>query len=260
ALLTAEAVTVPNATATGSWTDNGDGTYGRVYTATTVGTALKAALKLTGWDGNVESTEYAIKAAAPELKGVEVNGYTFAKDAGFPTTGFTGAKFTLLLTSGSAADFTWSSDATSWVAVNDGVVTFTGKGNGNKVTITGTPKNEGDKAITFSFTLKNWFINGNASLIWSKADEYCTLQGASLPTEPQLTNAEEGGTPSRTVGNMWSEWGGLGAYTSSGFSSDFYWASSVASNNRHHLVNMQYGSVGDYPDDFGRKVMCHQSL
>lgn len=30
ALLTTEAVTVSNATATGSWTDNGDGTYGRV--------------------------------------------------------------------------------------------------------------------------------------------------------------------------------------------------------------------------------------
>ncbi|MGK0740189.1 inverse autotransporter beta domain-containing protein, partial [Yokenella regensburgei] len=47
ASLTAEAVTVQNATAKADgWTDNGDGTYGRTYAAVTAGTGLKAAVKL----------------------------------------------------------------------------------------------------------------------------------------------------------------------------------------------------------------------
>ncbi|HDT0662180.1 TPA: hypothetical protein QIB60_004895, partial [Enterobacter cloacae subsp. dissolvens] len=43
--LTPEAVTVPDATLrSGSWKDNGNGTYTAVYTATTVGADLKATM------------------------------------------------------------------------------------------------------------------------------------------------------------------------------------------------------------------------
>lgn len=102
-----------------------------------------------------------------DLKDVTVNGYTFAKDAGFPTTGFTGANFTLNVTDGSASDFTWTSDA-SWLTVTDGVVTFTGTGTGDKVTVTGTPSSGQRKIIKYSFTLKSWFINREFRLLLSE--------------------------------------------------------------------------------------------
>lgn len=111
ASLTADTVTVQNATlkSGSSWKDNGDGTY----TATTAGTGLKAAVKLSGWSSAASSEAYAIILA--ELKGVAVNGYTFAKDAGFPTTGFREATFTLEQSGGIASDFDRTSDATFWV-------------------------------------------------------------------------------------------------------------------------------------------------
>ncbi|NIH16175.1 hypothetical protein [Serratia symbiotica] len=93
------------------------------------------------------------------LKDIAVNGYTFNKDAGFPTTGFKGAKFTLELNDGNQApNYTWASD-TSWVTVNDGVVAFSNTGTGKKVTITGTRKSGRGNVITYNFTLKSGFIN-----------------------------------------------------------------------------------------------------
>ncbi|NWC66224.1 Ig-like domain-containing protein, partial [Cedecea sp. P7760] len=54
---------VAGAVIKGSWTDNQDGTYSGVFTATTAGTGLKATLTVS--DGEVTSGAYAITAAAP---------------------------------------------------------------------------------------------------------------------------------------------------------------------------------------------------
>ncbi|WP_423244858.1 invasin domain 3-containing protein, partial [Erwinia persicina] len=62
ALLTAEAVTVANASLSGSWKENGAGTYAAGYTAITAGTGLKAVLKLPGWSQGSDSAAYAITA------------------------------------------------------------------------------------------------------------------------------------------------------------------------------------------------------
>ncbi|MCK2182012.1 hypothetical protein MUN35_20210 [Hafnia paralvei] len=75
-----------------------------------------------------------------------------------PTTGFKGAEFTLELSNASATDYDWKANA-SWVSVSDGVVSFTGTGTKDKVTITGTPKS-GGTAITYSFTLSSWYCSG----------------------------------------------------------------------------------------------------
>jgi adhesin/invasin len=62
ALLTSTTVGVPNTTAKADsvWTDNNDGTYSRTYIANTVGSNLKATLKLSGWTTAAESAAYAI--------------------------------------------------------------------------------------------------------------------------------------------------------------------------------------------------------
>ncbi|MCK8148097.1 inverse autotransporter beta domain-containing protein [Citrobacter sedlakii] len=262
ASLTTDTVTVQNATLkTGSsWKDNNDGTYTTTYTATTAGTGLKAALKLTGWSGVAESKAYTI-TTAPAMKDVTVNGYTFAKDAGFPTTGFKGATFTLNLTTGSATDYTWASDA-SWVFVSAGVVSFTGKGTNGKVTITGTPKS-GGTAITYSFTLSSWYIyNGDTRLNWSDAAVYCSAQsGYSLATVQQLNGSSRYSAGTRgTLGGLWSEWGNLLNYDSMGFTGDNIWSSELKSSNNHYIVGMRNGSTSYYSDSSNFRMICRQGL
>ncbi|MBD8165684.1 hypothetical protein IFU24_22910, partial [Erwinia persicina] len=68
ALLTAETVTVANASLSGRWTDNQDGTYAAGYTAITAGTGLKAVLKLPGWSKSSDSAAYAITADGSTAK------------------------------------------------------------------------------------------------------------------------------------------------------------------------------------------------
>ncbi|MEQ4962330.1 hypothetical protein [Enterobacter hormaechei] len=126
AALAAEAVTVPNAVrkAGGGWTDNGDGTYTGSYTAQAAGEGLKAVLQLGGWGSGMSSGAYAITAGSepPESIYTHINHYTFAADSEegtFPTTGFTGATFTLIPRGGKiTSDYSWTSDA-SWVSVSD---------------------------------------------------------------------------------------------------------------------------------------------
>ncbi|HGM5308653.1 TPA: hypothetical protein ACKQJM_003188 [Serratia marcescens] len=121
-----------------------------------------------------ESVPVTISLPKPvPVKEVSVNGHVFARDAGFPTTGFKGAQFTLVVDGGNASDYTWSSTA-SWVTVADGVVTFTNKGDGNEVTITGQLKADGGKVIEYKFKLKKWFTNlGEKTMTWSEAKSAC---------------------------------------------------------------------------------------
>lgn len=245
AALTADAVKAPDATIrSGSgWKDNGDGTYTATYIATTVGTGLKATLRLAGWSGTVGSEAYVITAPVT-IKDIAVNGYTFAKDAGFPTTGYKGAQFTLELSKGSASDYNWKADA-PWVSVSNGVVTFTGVGTRNRVTITGTPKNGKSAAIAYSFSLRSWFIDGGGSnpISWSDANAYCSSQpGYALPTVQQLS-----GTPYRSgtrgvLGGVWSEWG----YIQSGLPAGNNWSSDPSPHRPqgHYYVSLFNGKLG----------------
>ncbi|UIA88214.1 inverse autotransporter beta domain-containing protein [Erwinia tracheiphila] len=244
--LAADAVTVQNATlkSGSSWKDNGDGTYTSTYTATNAGTDLKAFLKLGGWSATQQSEAYAITATI-DLKDVTVNGYTFAKDAGFPTSGFTGATFTLNLTTGSASDYTWKSDA-SWVSVTDGVVKFTGAGTGSKVTITGTPASGQGKIIRYSFTLKSWFINnGSTTMNWSDANTYCSSRsGYSQPTVAQMNMSSYYiPTRERGTGALWNEWGNLSNYSSAGFSGTYNWSAEMIDDDTAYLVDLKEGST-----------------
>lgn len=236
--LTAEAVTVPNATLkTGSsWKDNNDGTYTGMYTATTAGTGLKATVKLSGWTDGAESEAYAITATTPDEApasiNTQVNAYTFtqtSEEGTFPTTGFTGATFTIVPKDNkSARDYTWASDA-SWVSVADCMVKFTETGTGSKVTITGTPTSGQGKIIKYSFTLESWFITRPTGMSFSDASSYCSSQsGYSLPTVAQLTNSTGLGiaaNPSRAANaGLWSVWGNVSNYPDAHFSIELIWA------------------------------------
>jgi adhesin/invasin len=228
AALTTNSVMLPNATpeAGSGWTDNEDGTYTATYIAETESTDNQGSLKLSGWAESSLSEKYAIMAV-PELKDITVNGYTFAKDAGFPTTGFTGANFTLNIANGSASNYTWTANA-SWVSVDNGVVSFTGKGTKDKVIVTGTPKSGGSE-ITYSFTLNSWFVTNNLETeLQENAFTYCSsLPNYSVPTVAQLTaHVNHVATHVRGIGQLWNEWGNLqtlGEVASAEFTGVSYW-------------------------------------
>ncbi|HDT1120545.1 TPA: hypothetical protein QHT37_004306 [Enterobacter roggenkampii] len=267
-LLTTTTVKVPNATLKpgSNWKDNGDGTYTATYTALKVSTRNQAILKLGGWGSNSASEKYDI-TAAPEINGITVNGHTFAKDSGFPTTGFTGATFTLKLTTGSLSDYTWMSDV-NWVSVTDGTVKFTGTGSGDKVTITGTPANgQGDK-ITYNFTLNSWFVSNGVDDSFSQAESYCASQsGYSQPTVSHLTNdswRDNSGshTQTRGTGSLWGEWGDMNNYSGSSFTSEdgAYWSGELRSTGIHYYPNLQTGENKGNAPDVAAAAVCRRPL
>lgn len=252
-LLTSASVTVPNATpkSGSNWKDNGDGTYTAVYLATTAGTDLKASLKLSDWNMANESEAYAItlNTEAPESINTQVNAYTFSvsgEEGTFPTTGFTGATFTLVPKDGkNVTDYTWVSDA-GWVQVTDGVVTFTGTGTGSKVTITGTPINGQGNIIRYSFTLSSWFTgaNGPLAIRWEEASALCSSQGYSLATVAQLTaHSNYIPTQVRGPGTLWNEWGAMRFYSDSSISGGNSWALEQSGTTSHYRVNLSDSSI-----------------
>ncbi|WP_227318291.1 inverse autotransporter beta domain-containing protein [Cedecea davisae] len=237
--LTTDSVKVPNGElkAGSRWQDNGDGTYTATYIAKTAGTGLKATVTLSNWSTGAESAVYEITPAAViTLKEIAVNGYNFAPDAGFPTMGFIGAKFSLVPGSGRATDYTWSADA-PWVTVNDGVVSFTGVGSRDKVTITGTPTGDGDE-ITWSFSLTSWFAFGAGDVTRDEANNYCNnMTGYGLATKAQLTAGN--GALRGLLGSFWSEWG------NAWLADDYVWSSSYDSSNGSNpvLIAMKNGAT-----------------
>ncbi|WP_336241539.1 hypothetical protein [Citrobacter freundii] len=230
----------------------------------------QASLKLAGWDTPPKSEKYAItlEDEAPASINTQVDAYTFtqtSEEGTFPTTGFTGATFTIVPKDGKkATDYNWTSDASGWVSVTDGVVVFTGTGTGSKVTITGTPTSGQGKIIKYSFTLKSWFINnGNTMLVFPAANTYCSgLSGYSLPTVQQLNgNSSHNNGHRGTLGGLWSEWGRLGAYSGgAGFSGANYWSSVRESNDIHYIVSLNNGYVVSHYDSNTDFVVCRQGL
>ncbi|MFV8988337.1 beta strand repeat-containing protein, partial [Serratia fonticola] len=139
------------------------------------------------------------------------SGNAFALNAGFPTTGYAGANFTIK-TNGNAGDFSWSADQ-AWVFADaDGKVTFMGipTSGTRKATITATP-NSGGKAQTYSFTVSKWYVNGGTANR-TAAFAYCDNEGLSVPTFSEVSSSARA-----KVGRLWDEW------AMSGWSNTFAW-------------------------------------
>ncbi|CAI1562948.1 Invasin [Serratia quinivorans] len=267
ALLTPDAVKVVNAElkSGSSWQDNNDGSYTATYVAKAVGTNLKATVTLDGWNRAAESAIYAIHGTAT-LKDISVNGYNFATDAGFPTTGFTGAHFTLNLTSDNGVgvtDYRWVTDA-AWVSVTDGVVKFTGTGTRDKVTITGTPIRGTGETITYSFTLRNWYIHAyTKQMTVPEANAYCSNQSGYLPTVEQLNGNTNYSRGTRgTIGAIWSEWGSVRGYPDADFAHIPYWTPEIqrvdSFGTHYYYVAMETGHV--FRTTGTLFVICRQDL
>ncbi|EHB4527441.1 inverse autotransporter adhesin YeeJ, partial [Escherichia coli] len=164
---------------------------------------------------------------------VSVNG-TDLPTTTFPSQGFTGAYYQLnndnFAPGKTAADYEFSSSA-SWVDVDaTGKVTFKNVGS-NWERITATPKSGGPSYV-YEIRVKSWWVNsGDAFMIYSLAENFCSSNGYTLPRADHLNHSR-----SRGIGSLYSEWGDMGHYTTdAGFQSNMYWSSSPANSSEQYV-------------------------
>ncbi|ENH0106712.1 Ig-like domain-containing protein [Escherichia coli] len=177
----------------------------------------------------------------------------------FPSQGFTGAYYQLnndnFAPGKTAADYEFSSSA-SWVDVDaTGKVTF--KNVGSKwERITATPKTGGPSYI-YEIRVKSWWVNaGDAFMIYSLAENFCSSNGYTLPLGDHLNHSR-----SRGIGSLYSEWGDMGHYTTeAGFHSNMYWSSSPANSNEQYVVSLATGDQSVFEKLGFAYATCYKSL
>jgi adhesin/invasin len=212
-----------------------------IYTATLTGTILgTAAVKPLVNSVAVGTLSDKVIFTPHRMNSVLVNGVEFAVDQGFPTTGFTGAEFTLKVP-GAASDYTWSSSA-NWATVDSsGKVSFTKPGHSSHVTIRATP-NAGGLTFDYTFKVKNWFTNSENVMTWSQASNYCSSTQLKQPKRSDLTNMPAERKPG--INSLWPEWGSLENYTRSSFLDTEYWSSDTSTvHGYNYTTNLQSGGT-----------------
>lgn len=189
---------------------------------------------------------------------VSVNG-TNLPTTTFPSQGFTGAYYQLnndnFAPGKTAADYEFSSSA-SWVDVDaTGKVTFKNVGS-NWERITATPKSGGPSYV-YEIRVKSWWVNaGEAFMIYSLAENFCSSNGYTLPRANYLNHSS-----SRGIGSLYSEWGDMGHYTTeAGFQSNMYWSSSPANSNEQYVVSLATGDQSVFEKLGFAYATCYKNL
>lgn len=189
---------------------------------------------------------------------VSVNG-TDLPTTTFPSQGFTGAYYQLnndnFAPGKTAADYEFSSSA-SWVDVDaTGKVTFKNVGS-NWERITATPKSGGPSYV-YEIRVKSWWVNsGDAFMIYSLAENFCSSNGYTLPRADHLNHSR-----SRGIGSLYSEWGDMGHYTTeAGFQSNMYWSSSPANSSEQYVVSLATGDQSVFEKLGFAYATCYKKL
>lgn len=189
---------------------------------------------------------------------VSVNG-TDLPTTTFPSQGFTGAYYQLnndnFAPGKTAADYEFSSSA-SWVDVDaTGKVTFKNVGS-NWERITATPKSGGPSYV-YEIRVKSWWVNsGDAFMIYSLAENFCSSNGYTLPRADHLNHSR-----SRGIGSLYSEWGYMGHYTTdAGFQSNMYWSSSPANSSEQYVVSLATGDQSVFEKLGFAYATCYKNL
>ncbi|WP_236272948.1 Ig-like domain-containing protein [Escherichia coli] len=177
----------------------------------------------------------------------------------FPSQGFTGAYYQLnndnFAPGKTAADYEFSSSG-SWGDVDaTGKVTF--KNVGSKwERITATPKTGGPSYI-YEIRVKSWWVNaGDAFMIYSLAENFCSSNGYTLPLGDHLNHSR-----SRGIGSLYSEWGDMGHYTTeAGFQSNMYWSSSPANSSEQYVISLATGEQSVYEKLGFAHATCYKNL
>lgn len=189
---------------------------------------------------------------------VSVNG-TDLPTTTFPSQGFTGAYYQLnndnFAPGKTAADYEFSSSASRVDVDATGKVTFKNVGS-NWERITATPKSGGPSYV-YEIRVKSWWVNsGDAFMIYSLAENFCSSNGYTLPRADHLNHSR-----SRGIGSLYSEWGDMGHYTTdAGFQSNMYWSSSPANSSEQYVVSLATGDQSVFEKLGFAYATCYKNL
>lgn len=206
--------------------------------------------------------------AAPYIKGLKTKArtdmsarsWTHNEKDGFPTVGYSGAEFKMLIDNGTGTlinnYYTWHSSNAGEVSVdNDGNVIIN-KAPSGEISITATPSV--GSAITYRFRIRNWFIpmgvNGSFGSVsnWGASTCVNTYGGTGLATQSQLTTATKvGEQPSKpSMGTVFGEWGAAGPslFNSGNF---LMWG------NQKYLVSLTWGNLAAVGSNTAGNGLCH---
>ncbi|WP_270828613.1 Ig-like domain-containing protein [Aeromonas sp. Y318-1] len=194
----------------------------------------------------VDQKTASVNFIAYSLSNVSVNGANFAAGFGFPTTGFTGAKFQLLMNNVTTwnTDYNWTTNQPGWTSVDaSGIVTFTGTASTatKSVTITATPKG-GASARNYAFVVGKWYsVSTSAIYTYTSTVTYCSGIGAVMPTRLGLINSNitTGSVTARGLGYLWGEFGNITSSTypsaSANWTNNWTRTSDVAGSGRYFV-------------------------
>ncbi|XKM12596.1 hypothetical protein RCS94_06110 [Orbaceae bacterium ac157xtp] len=169
------------------------------------------------------------------------NGFRAGLSPKFPTTGFVGAEFTLVMV-GNVSDYTFTHNGGTAITLNTttGKVTLNSKPSG-AVTITAT-KNGTPHYYTFNPVL--WMRPiGAGNYAWAKGQ--CGGE-SKIPRLAQLTSAPSGDRFTRAVGRgVFGEWGDTNStnYPGSQWFLGYYWSRDAQSHRVQYVVHSRHGSV-----------------
>lgn len=193
----------------------------------------------------------ATAVAAPYIKGLRTNtnqSWTHNEKDGFPTIGYDGAAFKMLIDNGTGtlmnSQYTWQSSNTSEVSVdNDGNIIIN-KAPSGEISITATPSVGG--VITYRFKIRDWFINAGYPVGFTQMQGWesygCITPhgGTGLATQAQMTPATKVGEyPNKPgIGTIFGEWGagGPGLWTHSP-------PTNAVWTKERSVVNLQSGNL-----------------
>ncbi|AHM76692.2 hypothetical protein LC20_06202 (plasmid) [Yersinia hibernica] len=169
--------------------------------------------------------------------------YVFTSNKGFPTTGYSNARFQINASGNitSNTNYDWTSNETTSTSVdNEGNVTLIDSNVRNKlVKITAR---DNINAYRYEFKVTSWFISGNYRK-FSDAEDYCSANGMVIPSRDQLTQ----GANVRGIGSLWSEWRKPTSW-SSGDVNTAYWSNTQPSTmpDYRYMVNIVTGDGTAY--------------
>lgn len=101
----------------------------------------------------------------------------------------------------------------------------------------------GGPSYIYEIRVKSWWVNaGDAFMIYSLAENFCSSNGYTLPLGDHLNHSR-----SRGIGSLYSEWGDMGHYTTeAGFQSNMYWSSSPANSSEQYVISLATGEQSVY--------------
>ncbi|XKM13799.1 hypothetical protein RCS94_01150 [Orbaceae bacterium ac157xtp] len=186
------------------------------------------------------------------------NGFKADLATKFPTTGFVGAEFTLVMV-GNATDYTFTHNGGSSVTIDtDGKVTLNSKPSG-AVTIEARYNNAPPTAQPdeYTFNPTTVWVVPKGKMNYASAKSACGVE-SNIPSRAELTNSPQKTATSSTLvrdngytravgGGVFGEWGKTNSTTYPGSWWDsswhYYWTRDPYSSGRQFVVDSNTGTV-----------------